>query len=100
MFLMADGSTSKKCPCIKAKWSFNSRKKIWTNVGFIVVQGYMDKYDALITCRLPFLKDTENTGIHNSAGRLVFPSSKECMRIRIRFLFTISILKLPTLDKC
>ncbi|RYO76298.1 hypothetical protein DL766_008439 [Monosporascus sp. MC13-8B] len=65
--LMADGSTSKKCPCIDVKWSFDGRKKAWVDVEFVVVEGY--KYDALIG--LPFLKHTET--IHNSAGRLVFP---------------------------
>ena len=68
--LMADGSTSKKCPCIEVKWSFDGRNKAWTDVEFVVVEGY--KYDALIG--LPFLKHTET--IHNSEGRLVFPEFK------------------------
>lgn len=68
--LMADGSTSKKCPCIEVRWSFDGRKKAWTDVEFVVVENY--KYDALIG--LPFLKHTET--IHNSAGRLVFPEFK------------------------
>lgn len=68
--LMADGSTSKKCPCVDVKWSFDGRKKVWVDVEFVVVEGY--KYDALIG--LPFLKHTET--IHNSAGRLVFPEFK------------------------
>ncbi|KAH8801346.1 hypothetical protein F5884DRAFT_806349, partial [Xylogone sp. PMI_703] len=68
--LMADGSTSKKCPCISVRWSFDGRKKVWTDVEFVVVENY--KYDALIG--LPFLKHTET--IHNSAGRLVFPEFK------------------------
>ncbi|KAI9774046.1 MAG: hypothetical protein M1839_001931 [Geoglossum umbratile] len=68
--LMADGSTSKRCPCIDVKWSFDGRKKAWVDVEFVVVEDY--KYDALIG--LPFLKHTET--IHNSAGRLVFPEFK------------------------
>ncbi|EPS35596.1 hypothetical protein H072_10983 [Dactylellina haptotyla CBS 200.50] len=68
--LLADGSASKQCPCIKVKWSFDGRNKLWTNVEFVVVEGY--KYDALIG--LPFLKHTET--IHNSQGRLVFPEFK------------------------
>ncbi|OCL13435.1 hypothetical protein AOQ84DRAFT_372179 [Glonium stellatum] len=68
--LMANGSTSKKCPCIDVKWSFDGRKQAWVDVEFVVVEGY--KYDALIG--LPFLKHTET--IHNSAGRLVFPEYK------------------------
>ncbi|EXJ67844.1 uncharacterized protein A1O5_09190 [Cladophialophora psammophila CBS 110553] len=68
--LMADGSTSTKCPCVEVRWSFDGRKKIWTDVEFVVVEGY--KYDALIG--LPFLKHTET--LHNSAGRLVFPEFK------------------------
>lgn len=68
--LMADGSESKKCPCIDVKWSFDGRNKLWVDVEFVVVEGY--KYDALLG--LPFLKKTET--IHNSAGRLVFPEFK------------------------
>ncbi|RVD89458.1 uncharacterized protein DFL_000465 [Arthrobotrys flagrans] len=65
--LMADGSKSEKCPSIDVKWSFDGRAKRWTDVEFVVVEGY--EYDALIG--LPFLKHTET--IHNSEGKLVFP---------------------------
>ncbi|KAF3905151.1 hypothetical protein ABW21_db0208916 [Orbilia brochopaga] len=65
--LMADGSKSKECPCIDVRWSFDGRAKCWTDVEFVVVEGY--EYEALIG--LPFLKHTET--IHNSQGNLVFP---------------------------
>ncbi|KAF8529932.1 hypothetical protein BDD12DRAFT_903668 [Trichophaea hybrida] len=58
--LMADGSTSKECPCFLAKWMFDGRKKAWVDVEFVIVEGY--KYEALIG--LSFLKHTET--IHNS----------------------------------
>ncbi|KAK4196913.1 hypothetical protein QBC40DRAFT_312493 [Triangularia verruculosa] len=68
--LMADGSESKKCPSIKARWSFDGRNKVWVDVEFVVVEDY--QYDALIG--LAFLKLSQT--IHNSAGRLVFPEFK------------------------
>ncbi|PON26718.1 hypothetical protein TGAM01_v204219 [Trichoderma gamsii] len=91
--LMADGSTSKKCPCIEIRWNFDGRKKVWTDVDFVVVEGY--KCDALIG--LPFLKQTET--IHNCAGRLAFPECKGVHANWIRFLFTIFMLKLLTLQE-
>jgi hypothetical protein len=65
--LMADGSTSKNCPCISVRWTFDSNPKtLWKDVDFIVVEDY--HYDALLG--LPFLRVTEM--IHNSEGDLVF----------------------------